>query len=130
MQVTVCSLTRKIVFFICISVFRAALWGRPLFYNKNLFYPYLIVMRKFTKAEIEAIKAVESALAKCYKLGLEMCGMNDELFVAHKDAVKDAIENPSTGKHIYNPVASACERYDGVGAKALKAKCYIDSGAW
>ena len=78
-----------------------------------------------TKEEIKAIRNLNNALKLAHKLGIKICGMDESLYFATKEALKVEVY-----QHGYNEVAEVNVMGDIDGTGKLFSDGYIDSGGW
>lgn len=80
-----------------------------------------------------AIKVLEAALSDCYKLGIRLTGLNNQLLYATKSALKRGELLAKETEEICGFCCSsfACAIQVGVpGTGTLDEECYEDSGGW
>lgn len=82
-----------------------------------------------TKEEKNAIAQMNRALAKLNKVGIEICGMDNDLLYATKLALKDADRDEAQGDS-YCEVAIVNRFGETEETGTFKAPCYQDSGGW
>lgn len=83
-----------------------------------------------TKEEKAAIAQLNRALARCYRAGIKLCGMDDELLYCTRSVFDEMGEGSTKSSHgDYSAVARALNEAKG-GTGTLDSRCYDDSGAW
>lgn len=87
-------------------------------------------MAELTKKQKEAIKELESAIVKLGRTGIKICGIDDDILYATKEAIDTT---PDCGKN-YCQVADALQHYqysgDNIVGSIKTGNIYQDSGGW